>query len=707
MKLINHIKNYCGATALLMGAIATVTLNACSEKIDESNLYTFTGEMMIDHFENHPETFSSYLTILNRVHPSKRSTSTMHDLLAARGHYTCFAPTNEAIQTYLDSLAIIGQLESNALDQISDSVAEAIVFNSIIQHSDDEEAYATTDFNDGALGRTNMNDRYISIKFKADATGNLLTYVNTNSRIVEGDIEVENGYIHAIDKVLSPSNVSVAGLLMESGKMNLLGEWIELTGWDLKVQEGKDEAWEELHEDERGTDYTMSNGWAARMPEHRYVGYTIFAETDEVFANNGITDLATLKEWVRAHNNFDDDTNAGHVTSWGDDYTDDYNWLNQFVAYHILPEQLTDQNMVTYANEKGWYAQIMANRPKDDNGFSVNVWEYWETMGVQHRTLKITGCKVGGKKQCRINRVSKYRNTTLTASYQEYEVPIPGIYIDNTISDENSAINGFFYPIDDILIWNADVPTQVLNERMRYDVTSLFPEMLTNNIRQNITDGTPAHPDKRWYFPADYFANMVDVSNKTELCYLPGADRSVPSASSWCNYQMDEYCFGGIYDFTMKLPPVPYTGTYEIRYGINANKNRGMAQVYIGTNKDNLPAYGTPLDLRSNSGATVANTGWVNDTQLTTMDLVQENTKAMRNLGFMKGPQYMQFNNGTGRTASNCLRKIIYTGELKAGVTYYIRFKSVLTYATSQFFFDYLEFVPKSIYAGDEAEDVW
>ena len=76
MTLINNIKNYCGA-ALLIGAASAVTLNSCTEKIDDGNLYTFTGEMMVDHFENNPETFSSYLEILGKVHPSHRSESTM------------------------------------------------------------------------------------------------------------------------------------------------------------------------------------------------------------------------------------------------------------------------------------------------------------------------------------------------------------------------------------------------------------------------------------------------------------------------------------------------------------------------------------------------------------------------------------------------------------------------------------------------------
>lgn len=132
-----------------------------------------------------------------------------------------------------------------------------------------------------------------------------------------------------------------------------------------------------------------------------------------------------------------------------------------------------------------------------------------------------------------------------------------------------------------------------------------------------------------------------------------------------------------------------------------------MAQIYFGTNKNNLPAIGIPLDLRESSGCSIGNTSWVSEDLLKDEISVQENTKTMRNLGFMKGPKYLYTSAGNGRTRYLTLRKIIYTGNLEAGKTYYIRFKSVLNSRTDEFFYDYLEFVPKSIYAGEEAEDVW
>lgn len=700
MKLFNKIKNYCGAV-LFVGAAAVVTLNSCTEKIDESDLYTFTGETMLDHLENNPEVFSSYLTVLGKVHTSKNSSSTVRELLGARGEYTCFAPTNEAVQEFLDSLYQIGLLESNLLEEISDSVAEVLVFNSIIEN----KAYSTAEFQStGPLPRTNMNDRYISMEYRNDADNNTLIYVYGNSLLIEGDIEVENGVIHTVDKVLSPSSASVADLLIETENMTFFGNLIKLTGWSSKVLEFKDEAWEDKWYKERGTEIS-TNKFTGMYPEHRYIGYTIFAEPNEVYESYNITDITSLKEWVKANNHFDDDTNMGHATSWGDDYTNDYNWLNQFVAYHILPEVLTYNNMVTFANEFGRTAEEMRGQEADGSltkKYYVNVWEYWETMGIQRRSLKITATQESGNLKRRINRVSVYNNGAF-GSYQERrgEITIPGIEIYATNGEhDNYAINGYYYPISDILIWNADVPQKVLNERMRYDVASMFPELLTNNIRQNRHNG-----HGNWYITTDYLGNIVDMAKETEFWYLP--NQNYEGGTTWNNYQIDEFNINGVYDFTMKLPPVPYSGVYEIRYGINSNQNRGMAQVYIGTNKNNLPAIGIPLDLRDLSGCSVSNTGWVAEGDLKDEFDIQENTKSMRNLGFMKGPKYLYTSAGNGRTRSLTLRKIIYMGYLEAGKTYYIRFKSVLDTKTDEFFYDYLEFVPKTIYEGEKPEDVW
>lgn len=680
MKKFSIIKKYSGVGLLMTAAIA-MTMNSCSENIDESDLYTFTGEMMIDHFENNLDEFSSYLTILGKVHPSKRSSSTMHELLAARGMYTCFAPTNEAVALHLDSLLKIGEVESTDVSMIPDSVAEDIVFNSIIEN----QSYASTDFNEGALNATNMNDRYVDISTISE-NGQTILMVNTNSRIVKKDVEVENGYIHAVNRVLSPSKATVADLIVNTENTQFFGSLLELTGWSERILEYKDEAYDDKEEAGTVTNTRFSGNWEGRYPEHRYIGYTVFVELDSVYEANGINDVAALKDWLKQNAYYDDNT------SYGDDYTSEDNAVNQFVAYHILPQILTPGRLVIFSNEKGFHNLT----PNDGKQWATNVWEYYETLGKHRRSVKVTGIKSGK----RLNRHSVYRTSTTSNNYREDPnlITIPGFTIsDNNGAYKNNALNGYYYPIDGILVWNADIPNKVLNERMRYDICSLLPEMMTNNCRYN--------KSASWYFTPDYFDNIPTMSDLTEFEYLPNTNNE--GSGSWLNYQTDEFNIRGKYDFTMKLPPVPYTGTYEIRYGLNVNNNRGMAQIYIGENPNNLPAIGIPLDLRMRDQTV---TGWVADSELglTNGDAIEENDKAMRNNGYMKGPKYFWDDaSHSGRDRHSCLRRIIFTGQLEAGKTYYIRFKSVLETTSAEFFFDYLEFVPKSVYNGDVAEDKW
>ena len=144
MKVKNIFSKHISFGAIVI-ALVSLSFGSCKENIDDSDLYTFTGEMLIDHLVNHPDTFSSYVEILGKVHPSKRSKSTMKELLSARGNYTCFAPTNEAIAHHLDSLFKLGEIPSNQVSEITDSLAEAIVFNSIIENGDNL-AYSSTEF---------------------------------------------------------------------------------------------------------------------------------------------------------------------------------------------------------------------------------------------------------------------------------------------------------------------------------------------------------------------------------------------------------------------------------------------------------------------------------------------------------------------------------------------------------------------------------
>jgi hypothetical protein len=322
-------------------------------------------------------------------------------------------------------------------------------------------------------------------------------------------------------------------------------------------------------------------------------------------------------------------------------------------------------------------------------------------MGKHKRLLKIMeGKKTNG---LRINRYVSERNL---ANYEEISCPRPGILIcESNGGREYNALNGYYYVIDDVLVYDDDVPNKVLNERLRFDVCALLPEMMTNNFRMfKGSDWTVNYKN----IPPGYFENMW-FTEESNVAYLNGYDKGYGG-----DFQGDEYNIQGAYDVTVKLPPVPFAGTWQFRYGTqNVKDRRSMCQFYFGSNRNHLNACGLPLDMRIYGGE-VDYLHWFADGR--DADENDENDHAMFRSGYMKAPLY--FCAPVGSTASGArenyrnvprvYRCIVYTGYMEPGKDYYLRMKSCLDNTEKQLFIDYFELVPKMVYANDaNPEDKW
>ena len=165
-----------------------------------SQVVTFTGETIVDYLENRPETFSSFLHILDHAYIGNTpadgdfsKVATARNLLSTYGQYTCFAPTNAAVEKYLqvqyqkwvDDMQALQDgtlsikdfrdtgVHSPILEDLSDSMCCEIVKNHVL-----ERAYMTIDLSEGAFPSPNMNDRYITLTYIADeVTGVVSTLI--------------------------------------------------------------------------------------------------------------------------------------------------------------------------------------------------------------------------------------------------------------------------------------------------------------------------------------------------------------------------------------------------------------------------------------------------------------------------------------------------------------------------------------------------
>ena len=87
---MKHIEHFLASFFLCCNIVAALT--SCSDEPDTSNFYTFKGQMMSDYLKTH-ENYSQFAALVERTG--------MNKLLSTYGEYTCFAPTNEAMDNYL------------------------------------------------------------------------------------------------------------------------------------------------------------------------------------------------------------------------------------------------------------------------------------------------------------------------------------------------------------------------------------------------------------------------------------------------------------------------------------------------------------------------------------------------------------------------------------------------------------------------------
>ena len=115
---------------MALAAVVAIVFSGCKENIDEGSRYTFTGHTVASFLEENEEIFSSFIEILER--------GDRLSLMRAYGQYTCFAPTNEAIDQYLNEQYTIYQtsVEANQQDPSKDIIWTGVTSTELSELSD-------------------------------------------------------------------------------------------------------------------------------------------------------------------------------------------------------------------------------------------------------------------------------------------------------------------------------------------------------------------------------------------------------------------------------------------------------------------------------------------------------------------------------------------------------------------------------------------
>lgn len=717
--------------------LAMVLFISCTEEIDTSSRYVFIDKTITQYLES-KDYYSDYVKLLSEVPVSDFSKTTLKQLLSARGHYTVFAPTNDAINIYLDTLCAQGLITEPSWDGFTsqrdkDSISRVIVFNSILD-SGDQQAFDVMDFPDHEheFGQANMNDRKLRVFYGTEDPDSIsingTVLVNKKNR----GITLTNGYIHQVEAVIAPSNDRMGEFVVHWARTpksgySVMAKLVMACGLVDTLNAFRDDTWEYLYLTGGVKDLPKhtSVGQIGTIPQHRYYGFTLFAETDHFWEKTlgksaseiGVDDVC---EFLRQSGLFN------HVdgTTFDDDYTRQMNYLNQFVTYHLLPQRIGREKLVIHYNELGYnYSQ--------NSSPTVPICDYYQTMGLP-RLLKTYESReskgiylnrfpilrngVGRFSPSKENRNDYHESGDFfqlsgTASAPDENQGIKVLTYTEAGTDNSSVANGIVYPIDHLLIWSENVVNQLANQRIRIDAGCMMPELMNNDVRSHRAYYSYGATNCRG-IPTNYrYIENIEIKDGTLFYYLPGY------LSSWHNLQGDEYNIIGRYDFTMKLPPVPRAGQYEIRFGVaTGSRVRSMAQVYFGSNPNMMPAAGIPMDLRlgglekrDGSITTDSGVGWEADTE--DQEHNDEVAKRMRAKGFMKAPNLWTNSMGSStsiRTFHYMTRRIMVNAYMMPYQNYYIRFKSVLDLEDREFYMDYFEYVAKEVYDNPyEPEDIW
>ena len=264
---------------LIMLAAADVFLLISCEKEVPLEVFFEEDELLISaYLEEHTEEYSTLIRVLE--------ITDLKNTLNAYGHYTFFAPDNNAFSNFCTSFG------KGSVDEFDTEYLANLVRYHLI-NVETESSY----FRNGALQDTTYSGDYLVITF---GEGGLATIHVNDAMITERDIQVGNGFIHKIDKVLTPIVGSVIDYFREDEDYSIFSNALELSG----LADSLSIITIELNED--------------IVVRSRF---TLFAEPDEVYNQEGIFSAEDLVDRY---------SDTGVPTGKEDGFY-------QYMAYHIIP----------------------------------------------------------------------------------------------------------------------------------------------------------------------------------------------------------------------------------------------------------------------------------------------------------------------------------------------------------------------------------
>ncbi len=721
-------------------ALASITaLTSCNEEPDGSNLFSSDELTISQTLQQNPDV-SAFYAILQKCGYDKR--------LSTYLEYTCFAPVNDGVSEYLDSLyeddnvrfAHNGIEETANFESLSVEEKVALMSDSLCEdiskYHISGALFTQSQVSGSLTWSTLLTGRKISISIFESGDYSGKVSLNAVSAITDGDIECVNGYLNICSSVIARSDRTTDDQIKVDGNYNIFYDALVATGLNDSLQiDSKGITYDAVTMTSDSRDCASDGG--LYNPTECQIKWTVFAETDAVFQANGINDFDDLaekcKEWYGNCATWYDYINEKGITiSTGTDYENEFNVVHMFMAYHILKvgipidqlvyEQPTDQNKSPYWNVC----------------FGYEPQEYYETI-LPHTLIKAWGLNPKSSKELYLNR---YRmNNTLTdqigtfGSDATHTIIYEGVPLGNTSTRVSTeTLNGYVHRINDILLYDQNVVNSQ-NERMRFDTSNFLYELANNGVRgasvSDISALNGGGDGNRVAFNNEYFDNVV--------CYNPSTILRFCVLGEWRAHNSDQFQGWDVYDLAFKLPHVP-TGEYELRLIYPPMIRGGLMQFYMGnsSNQGDMVALGIPFD----ANADPTTNDYFGVTQILTEDddpdtdygVASDQTMHVR--GYMRAPAsfsrgtyntiteklsydesdiYSAAKNITGSTSCRSewgygtmmLRYIVTTMTFEQGKDYWFRIKNLVNDSNLGWSFDFMELCPTSIVNSQNMTEDW
>lgn len=213
-------------------------------------------QLAAEYIISNPDQYSEFAKLMELT----KLTSTLN----LRGPYTIFVPTNEAMFEYYREKNV------SSLNDFSADFRRQLLLNHVFTRGD----LNSGSFGLGTLWQTNAIDDYISTEFHSSDT-----YLNKTAKVIKHDIQVHNGYIHVIDKVLNPLTKDVYTTLKDDPAYRIFSEGLGLTGIKDTLQ-------------------LISIPFGNYTARNRY---TIYAVSDSVYNAFGIMNVNDMVKWTGAN----------------------------------------------------------------------------------------------------------------------------------------------------------------------------------------------------------------------------------------------------------------------------------------------------------------------------------------------------------------------------------------------------------------------